>query len=325
MKKQAKEIAKLIKKHNKIILFHHKKPDGDSISCSYGLMKAIQKKYPNKEVKWHADKEYIKEYQSNIVKDFKDNVNDINDEWLAIIGDAAINERIYGLELFEKAGTKISFDHHQNDPNMKFDYYWQEKTLGASSVQAYHIAKALKFKFNEEIAISLLIGILTDTFNFMYSLADRRPIDAAKDLLQYISNDRIDSFYQYIKRRKQEDVKFHSFVLSNYKSEKNVAFLYMKDSDLKKMKLNINDVSKVNLLANIENIYVWMFIIEDKENKCIKISLRSLGVDVNKIANKFDGGGHVRASGIKLDLDWTLPPKVIKEAQKEIAKYKKEQ
>lgn len=54
-----KQIVKEIKKANKIALFHHVHPDGDSISSSYGLLLAIKSKHPNKEVVFVADKKEI--------------------------------------------------------------------------------------------------------------------------------------------------------------------------------------------------------------------------------------------------------------------------
>jgi len=50
MNKITKEIKELIEKHDKIALFHHTMPDGDSLSSSFALVKAIKKTYPNKEV-----------------------------------------------------------------------------------------------------------------------------------------------------------------------------------------------------------------------------------------------------------------------------------
>jgi len=51
----------MIEKHDSITLYMHKRPDGDSISSSYGLALAILEKYPNKDVKVVADINYLKE------------------------------------------------------------------------------------------------------------------------------------------------------------------------------------------------------------------------------------------------------------------------
>ena len=316
--KQAKKIAKLIKKSNKIVFFHHVKPDGDSLSCSYGLMKAIQKKYPEKEVKWYADIDFIKTNFNFLISDFKDVIKKLDSSWTAIIGDNAVSERVFGFKEFKKAGTKICFDHHVNTINFDCDYYWPEPTLGASSVQAYEIAKAAKVPFNNEIALSMIFGILTDTYNFTYSLAETWPLKASIGLMKYIDNESMDKMYKSYRKRTQKDLAFQAFVLSNYKIKEGVAYLKITDKDQKQLNLNADQVNRVNLIGNIEGVHIWMFLVEDKENNTLKVSLRSLGFPVNELAKKLGGGGHKRASGIKLNLDDYKPEKIIKNTIKDL-------
>ena len=45
---------------------------------------------------------------------------------------------------------------------------------------------------------------------------------------------------------------------------------------------------------------VWAFVVNDKRNDQIKISIRSRGPVINTIANKYNGGGHKLASGCRL-------------------------
>lgn len=319
----AKEISKLIKKSKKIVLFHHVKPDGDSLSSSYGLMKAIQAKFPKKEVKWVADVKFIKKAFPFLISDFSDVIESVDNSYTAIIGDNAVEARIFGSEEYKKAGNKICFDHHRNEIDFEYDLYWQEPTLGASSVQAYDIAAALKVPFTDHIALSMIFGILTDTYNFTYSLADTRPIKAAMELMKYIKNETMDNMYKEFRKRTKSDLAFQAFALSNYKIESGIAYLKITTAEQKKLKLNSDQVARVNMIGNIEGVHAWMFFIEDKKNKMIKVSMRSLGLPVNEIGSVFGGGGHNRASGIKLPLDWKEADKVILEAKKQLKKYLK--
>ena len=45
---------------------------------------------------------------------------------------------------------------------------------------------------------------------------------------------------------------------------------------------------------------VWTFVVEDKRNDQIKVSIRSRGPVINAIANKYNGGGHKLASGCRI-------------------------
>ena len=324
MHKTAKQIVKILKKSNKIALFHHVGPDGDTLSSSYGLMRALKIKWPNKEIKWVAHKEKISPTFDFIVEDFNDAVKTIDASWTAVIGDNAVASRIFGEEEFMKAGTKIVFDHHQNNINFDHDLYWSEPTLGASSVQAVEIVKALNIMLDSKTAIALIFGILTDTFNFTYSLNDTWPVKAATWLMEFINKDDMDQMYKSYRKRTKKDVAFMAYALSNYKIDSGIAYLKITHKDQQKLKMTTSEVSRVNTIGNIEGIHAWMFFIEDKEEGFIRTSLRSVGFPVNKVAMKFDGGGHIRASGIKLPIDWKEVDKVIHESKKQLKFYLKE-
>ncbi|MCK5866911.1 MAG: bifunctional oligoribonuclease/PAP phosphatase NrnA [Mycoplasmataceae bacterium] len=321
-KSSAKQIAKIIKKSDKIAFFHHINPDGDSLSCSYGMIQSLKKKFPNKEIKWIADKEYLKKANHYIIKNFEDTIETIDDSWTAIIGDTSVSTRVFAYDQYEKAGKKICFDHHMNSLNFKVDKFWSEPTLGASSIQALEILKILKVNFNSEDALASLYGILTDTYNYTYSLADTRPVKAGAELLKFINDNDIDVMYKQMKQRTLQQVRFQAWALTNFIVKGKVAYLIIKESDMKHLKVIPEQVKRVNLIGNIEGIKVWAFFTENKKDKYISVSLRSLGVKVNEIASEFGGGGHNRAAGIKLPYDFKQVDKVIAQANDQINKSK---
>ena len=105
MNNQLDQIAKAIEKADKIVLFHHIRPDGDSISCSYGMLKNLQNKFPKKTIKWVADQEYIEDNLKFLNIDFSKDLassEEIDSSWMGIIGDNAVLERTYGFEIFSK-------------------------------------------------------------------------------------------------------------------------------------------------------------------------------------------------------------------------------
>ena len=60
----------------------------------------------------------------------------------------------------------------------------------------------------------------------------------------------------------------------------------------------------IDLIRVIDGVDVAFIISEREENIC-RVSMRSKGVDVSKIANSLGGGGHIRAAGctLKTSLD----------------------
>ena len=56
----------------------------------------------------------------------------------------------------------------------------------------------------------------------------------------------------------------------------------------------------VNNFNFINEMLVWATLTEDIKNDQIRVSIRSRGPEINQIAEKFNGGGHKFASGVKL-------------------------
>ena len=79
----------------------------------------------------------------------------------------------------------------------------------------------------------------------------------------------------------------------------------------------------VDIARSVEGVEVAVSIKEGSE--LVKVSLRSNEyIDVSKIAAKFGGGGHVRASGFVMSEDYeTAKQKVINEVIKTVKEYKK--
>ena len=56
----------------------------------------------------------------------------------------------------------------------------------------------------------------------------------------------------------------------------------------------------INNFNYIKEVLVWVTITEDKKNNQYRVSIRSRGPEINKVAEKYNGGGHKMASGVKV-------------------------
>lgn len=323
MNSKVKEIANAIKSAEKVAFFHHSNPDWDAVSSSYSLSEAVKNTYPEKEVRWIADKESLSRTYYNVV-DLKDAHESITEDFLGVVGDVSSLERIHAWEEFKKAKEKVCFDHHLNEVDFETKALWIDSTLGASSIQAFEIAKALDVKFTPRIALLFLAGIITDTGHLMYSLNDPRPALAMAELLAMCDKEELKSFYRDIKTKTAKDIEIEAHILSKMKVEDGVAYVILNSQDYKK--LGVEEVSAkqfVNRMANIEGVEIWAMFQEEVKDKAIKASLRSLGANVNVVAKKFGGGGHHQASGIKFDVDWELPNKIVADLKEQASIYNK--
>ena len=65
----------------------------------------------------------------------------------------------------------------------------------------------------------------------------------------------------------------------------------------------VDSASAGNMINNfnfIKEVLVWVTMTEDRKNDQIRISIRSRGPEINKLAESFGGGGHKMASGVKV-------------------------
>ncbi len=293
------DIIKALKEANKIAFFHHINPDGDTLSSSYGLAKVFKKAFPDKEIAWVINREAIVSRFPWIVLDESLIKDSIDETWVSVIGDTSAFNRIDRNDEFEKGKIKICFDHHRNTPDYDYDITWVEPTWIASSLQAVEIAEALEIEWDEDIAFHLVIGILTDSGNFVYSRANAHPVLTVGKLLHYISNEKMDFLYQQLKKRTQKDIEVTQFILNNMRFKGKTTYLKATKADSEKFG-GMNLKIKVNQMANIEGYDRWAIFVEmaDKDPETgIIAELRSLGCNTSQISIAHGGGGHVRASG----------------------------
>ena len=90
-------------------------------------------------------------------------------------------------------------------------------------------------------------------------------------------------------------------ITGSFSKEKNAAWSYITQKDLKKFGLDLSSLIGFNdFLSEISEIDITILFYEIEPGKT-KVSLRSKEKDVNLIASKFGGGGHKNAAGILSD------------------------
>ncbi|MBQ4152488.1 MAG: bifunctional oligoribonuclease/PAP phosphatase NrnA, partial [Schwartzia sp.] len=69
----------------------------------------------------------------------------------------------------------------------------------------------------------------------------------------------------------------------------------------------------IDMVRVIEGVDVAVLIKCVDENVC-RVSMRSKGLDVSKVAGEFDGGGHIRAAGCTLKMPLAEAKKAVLDA-----------
>jgi len=194
----------------------------------------------------------------------------------------------------------LNIDHHTS--NVRFgNINWIEPQVSSTVQMVYELYKEMGVKLDREIALTLYVGMLTDTGSFRYSNTSSYTHKIVSELMKYEFNiaDIYKNIYENISFR---DMKLLMGILPQVKldGQGKIAWFQIKRKFLKGKKVLFDLTEYVLSFARaIKGIEVAVLFKEslDMKNE-IRVNLRSRGaVDVNRIAGFFGGGGHRTASG----------------------------
>lgn len=289
------KIVSKIEEYDNIAIYRHVNPDFDAFGSQIGVYEMIKTTYPKKNVYVCGDfsSELINKYTVNITNEEVD----YNQDVLGIIVDTANIERIDDQN-YQHCKELIKIDHH-----LVVDSYgtlnFEDSSASSASQLVATIYKDSKMKISKSGAEALYLGIIGDTNRFMYRSTDERTFEIASVLIQEGID--ITELYNRMYLKKAIDLRINKFILNNYKVDGGVAYYILTDDDLKTLEISRERGSDfVNMLSGIEEYKIWMAITENVADNNWRVSIRSRDYAINEIAAKYNGGGHMLASGAKL-------------------------
>lgn len=315
-----KSVVDSIKEYNKIVIMRHERPDGDCIGASLGLREIIKNSFPEKEVKV-------------IAKDFAYNLNFIdkedeeeNEEYyydaLIIVVDTANTKRISN-DFFNKGKMIVKIDHHPNlEPYGDINVVEEELSSACELITKIYEDNTDSLVLTSKAATLLYMGIVTDSGRFRFSSVTGDTLRTASILLD--KNIDVESLFSNLYLKDFEVFKLESAVYKKIKISKNgVAYVYLDKKMQEKFSIEPSEASMmVSSLDSIKGSLIWIAFI-DMPDGSIRVRLRSRFLDINDIAQKYNGGGHNRASGATI-YSINEMKRLIKEADLKLKKYKEE-
>lgn len=292
----------LVEHSNSIVLAGHTSPDPDAISASLALGMALKKIGKNPIIlleDYTSSFEYIEE--SDIV--YKEDYNNLQDIDLFISLDCGDIERLGNVKsIFERAKYTVNIDHHISNNNFGKLNIVNVNSSSTSEI-IFEIVNHIG-TLDLEIATSIYTGIVFDTGGFKHNCTSKRTHEIAGELIQLgVDSTKIHS--NVLTMHTFENSKLLAKSIQNIYIENDIIISTLSNKEIEE--LNCTDKNTggiVQYLLDTKNINVSVFLYE-KVNKSIKASFRSKTIDVNKIASKFGGGGHILASGATIT-DMTL-------------------
>lgn len=314
------EIIAAIKNSKKIAITCHTSPDGDSLGSLLGLFQGLLSL--NKEVYVLSKEELPKTFEylpcSNEIKNGLDTIKEETD--LVIVLDCGNVDRINAkLHIDTRSYTLINIDHHLSN-ELYGDINYVETQAAAVGEIIYKILCLLNVSITKEIAVCLYTSLLTDTGSFRHSNTTfnthnvaGKLIETGIDFSQVHRN--IFGNISYNRLKLQGKVIENMYLSCNDK----ICIMKITKDMLDEYNIDKGDTSDVvSIGTKIDTVEVTILLKEADEG--VKASLRSKNiVDVRDIAEKFNGGGHIRAAGfLSYDTMDKIEEKLINYIEKEL-------
>ncbi|MBM7644804.1 phosphoesterase RecJ-like protein [Scopulibacillus daqui] len=283
------EIFKAIESYDTIIIHRHIRPDPDAIGSQGGLACFIKDNYPEKKV-YAVGEEVPSLTFLNRMDQIED---DVYSGALVIVCDTANQERVSD-QRYTMGEKLIKIDHHPNvDPYGDIVLVNTDASSVSEMIVDMYEARP-DFHMSNEAARLLYAGIVGDTGRFLFSTSPETLKKAAllvkKDFDRQILHDNLYKSSLHLTR-------LEGYVLQNFAlNEHGVGCMKITLDLMESFSVTPAEASLlVNTFSNVENIKAWVFFIEEKDQ--IRVRLRSKGIVVNTIAERYGGGGHPNAAG----------------------------
>lgn len=315
---EMQKILEKIKEYQRIIIFRHKRPDGDATGSTKGMREILRQSFPEKEVLLiNSD---FSDYVAFLGEEDGDIADELYSTALGIVIDTATSDRISNPK-YKLCRELIKIDHHIPVESYA-DLEWVEEHRSSASemIGAFYLAFADELKINSDAAKYIYTGMVTDSGRFRFREVSGDTMRTAGALLD-IGID-TDTLFANLYMKDFHTLKFQAYVLKNMKITPNgVAYIYVTRKMRKKFELSQEEASAVvSHLESIKGSLIWMALIDNNDGS-IRVRLRSRFVTVSELANRYHGGGHACASGATV-YSKTEMKKLIAEADKLLMEYK---
>ncbi len=312
-----KKIYKEIKKYDRIVIARHIGVDPDALASQLALRDSIRLSFPEKKVFAIGTGSAKFTYLGKL-----DKFDDVYENTLLIVTDTPDRKRIDSADP-DMFTSSIKIDHHPFvEKTCELEYI--DDIASSASEIVMQLIEETKLECNKEIAETLFIGLVSDSNRFLFdSCGSNTFLLVSKYLEKYKFS--INKIYQKMYVRPLCEVRLEGYISLNMTVTDN-GLGYIKITDKIINDFGVDSAAAGNMVNNfnfINEVLVWATITEDVKNNQIRVSIRSRGPEINKVAEKYNGGGHKFASGAKVktfddaillmnDLDKTLKNYKIK-------------
>ncbi|MBQ6539205.1 MAG: bifunctional oligoribonuclease/PAP phosphatase NrnA [Bacilli bacterium] len=287
------EIYKRIKEYDNIVIARHIGVDPDALCSSLALRDSIKLTFPNKNVIAVGSGSQKFNKVGSIDK------YTTLDDALLIVLDTPDKKRVDTaiVDLFK---YKIKIDHHPFiEKFCDIEYIDDNKSSTCEIIM--ELLKKVDLECNETIAGLLFLGVASDSNRFLFNTCTSNTFKLVSEYMDKYNFD-LEELYPKIYSRPMNEVRLQGYISLNMKITDNGVGYAIIDNDTQ-VEYKVDSAAAGNMINNfnfIEEAPIWVTVTEDVRNAFFRISVRSRGITVNKVCEKYNGGGHIHAAGARV-------------------------
>lgn len=296
----AREYATRLLEIKNPLVIPHVRPDGDAVGTAAALCLIFQSLGICAKI---LSQDKIPDRLKFILDYTGVEISSESEGYAALTVDVASPSQLGSLYNEEKLPA-LMLDHHKVGEQFA-DYYIIPEASSAGEV-LFDIVEVLedmgKIQLDKKLAFALYCAISSDTGRFAYSNTTAKTHRCVSRLIE-CGIDTSDINRRLFETKSKEQIKAEGFVASRIMSDFDGRVTYATLTLQDKKRLGLEDEhfeTAIDIVRSLRGARVSFFAREIERNK-YKLSLRSIELDVAKIASRFGGGGHTRAAGCTVE------------------------
>ena len=309
----------------RVLVTTHVRPDGDALGTVAATVLGMRKRGIESEALLlsHLPRKYAYVFEENGIV-----FHDAEKSWpealkaerfdAVLVMDTGTWSQLPGLgaRIMEWPAPKLVVYHHLTQED------WADaKLVITEAAAAGEIAAELLdiwgIEFDTPIASALFLAIASDTGWFQFSNTRPYTLRLAARLIEHGVD--TDQMYQRLyQNERAERLALQTRAQDSLEllADDRLAVMSVRKADFQQTNANVGDTENlINIPLQIRTVEVSLLFTEPLEPGPIRVSLRSKGqVDVAEFAEQFGGGGHARASGLKMPTNFDEARRRVVEA-----------
>lgn len=288
-----KKFLKTIKRYDTIVIARHIGVDPDALCSQLALRDAIRLNFPEKKVIAIGTGSQKFAHIGKLDKLEK------VDNALLIVTDTPDKKRIDSAVLSDFSYI-VKIDHHPFVEDFGGLEIINDQASSACEI-IMELLMQMKLALNSSIAELLYMGLVSDSNRFLFDSSTSHLFSLISYYLDKYPFD-LSKCYQKLYLRPLNEVRLEGYISLNMTvTENGLGYIPITDAIIQKY--GVDSASAGNMINNfnfIKEVLVWVTMTEDVKNDQIRISIRSRGPVINQVAEKYHGGGHKFASGVRV-------------------------